>query len=75
VVWSRTARGSQAQAQGDRERCRLSPAIKIRRQISETGVSATDGSGCVVSIGQEVSEGAGRIGDTEAEAEAETEVE
>jgi hypothetical protein len=59
VVWSRTARGTQAQAQVERERRRLSPAMKVRGQTSETGVSATDGRGRVVSTGQEAPEVAG----------------
>lgn len=65
VVWSRTARGSQAQV----ERCRSSPAVKVR-QTSETVVP--DGRSHIV-LSPEV---AGRISDTGiVETETETEAE
>ncbi|KAG2129081.1 uncharacterized protein EDB93DRAFT_1095677 [Suillus bovinus] len=73
VVWSRTVRGpSHAQAQVEaRERHRPNSAIKTRRQTSETGTAATDGRGCVVSMGQEGSEVNSRTSGTETETEAE----
>ena len=69
VVWSRTARGSQAQV--ERERCRSSPAVKVR-QTSEAEVP--DGRSHVI-LSPEV---AGRINDTgmvETETKTETETE
>jgi len=61
VVWSRTARGSQAQV--ERERCRLSPAVKVRQ------TSVPDGRSHIAEVAGKISD-AGMV-ETEMDTEAE----